>query len=202
VAFGQALDGDLPALFERLTPFMDACAFSSRALIGRERPGVLLRLAAAQAPAAEVLAAIDRAFGLNAAETVRYDDPQRAVCRRIALGGTALRAVRLSGDTRSERWLRDYWERGAAVDDVRRYLVLPVAAPPGVPPARGRVVCNCFDVAEGEIDAALATLSGPRAAVLAALGAKLGCGTNCGSCLPELRQRIALAPQAAVAASF
>jgi assimilatory nitrate reductase catalytic subunit len=51
---------------------------------------------------------------------------------------------------------------------------------------RGRTLCNCFDVAESEIDAFLA-----KSNSLAELQASLKCGTNCGSCLPELRRKIA-----------
>ena len=47
---------------------------------------------------------------------------------------------------------------------------------------RGRTICSCFGVGETEI-AAFKTLH--------ELQAKLKCGTNCGSCLPELRSRIA-----------
>jgi assimilatory nitrate reductase catalytic subunit len=48
---------------------------------------------------------------------------------------------------------------------------------------RGRTVCNCFDVAEKEIADFLG-----EAKSLDALQASLKCGTNCGSCLPELRR--------------
>jgi len=51
---------------------------------------------------------------------------------------------------------------------------------------RGRTICNCFDVAESEIDAFLATNGS-----LGALQSTLKCGTNCGSCLPELRRKLA-----------
>jgi assimilatory nitrate reductase catalytic subunit len=61
---------------------------------------------------------------------------------------------------------------------------------------RGRTLCNCFDVAEAEIDAFLARSNSPRSnsspsISLQALQASLKCGTNCGSCLPEVRRRIA-----------
>jgi assimilatory nitrate reductase catalytic subunit len=48
--------------------------------------------------------------------------------------------------------------------------------------ARGRTICTCFGVGETDI-AAFKSLK--------ELQAKLKCGTNCGSCLPELRSRIA-----------
>jgi assimilatory nitrate reductase catalytic subunit len=51
---------------------------------------------------------------------------------------------------------------------------------------RGRTVCNCFDVAENEI--ALFLGETPS---LEALQASLKCGTNCGSCVPELRRMAA-----------
>lgn len=48
---------------------------------------------------------------------------------------------------------------------------------------RGRIICSCFSVGERAIGEAIA--SGCRTPV--ALGAKLKCGTSCGSCLPELK---------------
>lgn len=50
-------------------------------------------------------------------------------------------------------------------------------------PAQGRVVCSCFSVGENQIRTAIA--QGCRTP--AELGAALKCGTNCGSCLPELK---------------
>lgn len=55
--------------------------------------------------------------------------------------------------------------------------------------APGRTVCSCFSVGENTINAAIA--SGCRSA--AALGKTLRCGTNCGSCVPELNALIAKA---------
>ncbi|MFG1463917.1 molybdopterin-dependent oxidoreductase [Xanthobacter sp. DSM 24535] len=50
--------------------------------------------------------------------------------------------------------------------------------------ACGPLVCSCFGVPRGAITEAIA--AGDRDA--AAIGARLKAGTNCGSCLPELRQ--------------
>jgi assimilatory nitrate reductase catalytic subunit len=90
----------------------------------------------------------------------------------IALQDGRLRAARLSGDTRAEPWLRDLWERQAEVGDLDTATEV---AP------RGRTVCNCFNVSEAEI-AAFESLEELQAA--------LKCGTNCGSCLPELRRQL------------
>jgi assimilatory nitrate reductase catalytic subunit len=47
----------------------------------------------------------------------------------------------------------------------------------------GPVVCSCFQVGQFQIEAAIAGGIGD----VAALGKKLQCGTNCGSCVPELK---------------
>jgi len=185
VAFGRPASGNPHALFERLGEFMPAFDFAARVLSGSD--GVLLRLAAREEPVAAVLAAVDAAFGLDAADTLRYDDPTRALGRRIALASGAVRAVRLSGDTRSERWLHDYWQRGAPVEALRRYLAMPVAAPPGIAPSAGRTICVCNGVSETAIQSAIAC----GATTVAALQARLSCGTTCGSCVPELRAMLA-----------
>ena len=51
---------------------------------------------------------------------------------------------------------------------------------------RGRTLCNCFNVAEADIDSAIAA-----GASLSRVQKELKCGTNCGSCLPELRRKVA-----------
>ena len=70
---------------------------------------------------------------------------------------------------------------------VRRWVLAPLSAPPAGSTARGRIVCNCHNVAESEICAEVA-----RGADLPALQAKLKCGTDCGSCMPELKQLVKL----------
>lgn len=62
---------------------------------------------------------------------------------------------------------------------------------------KGPLVCSCFEVGKNDILAAIR--AGARDHV--ALGNKLRCGTNCGSCVPELkqllRQAVATAPPVA-----
>ncbi|HEV8095699.1 MAG TPA: nitrite reductase small subunit NirD [Burkholderiales bacterium] len=181
VAFGGA--NDVATLFEQLTPFMSAVPFAARTLVGRERAGVRLVLGAQTAPSQRLLACIDDAFGLGAADVVKYEDA--SVSRRVALQDDRVRAVRVSGNVRSERWLRDLWLRDAPVRELRRHLQLAADAPLDAGMSRGRTLCNCFDVGESEIDAFLATRRS-----LDELQRQLKCGTNCGSCLPELRKKV------------
>ena len=51
----------------------------------------------------------------------------------------------------------------------------------------GKLICSCFKVSEKDIQAAID--SGANSA--AALGQQLKCGTNCGSCIPELNALLA-----------
>ncbi|MGQ3902333.1 nitrate reductase [Mixta calida] len=63
--------------------------------------------------------------------------------------------------------------------------------------ARGKTICSCFGVGEQQIAAAVRQ----GALTCAALGQRLQCGTNCGSCIPELKKLIEYyAPQQAEAA--
>jgi len=70
-------------------------------------------------------------------------------------------------------------------DDQRR-LLLSGRSTEGVA-STGPVVCACFGVGRASICDAIA--SGARSA--ADIGAKLKAGTNCGSCIPELKRLIA-----------
>jgi assimilatory nitrate reductase catalytic subunit len=57
--------------------------------------------------------------------------------------------------------------------------------PSADPAASGHAVCACFNVAESQIRDAVAA-----GANLARLQKELKCGTNCGSCMPELRRLV------------
>jgi assimilatory nitrate reductase catalytic subunit len=50
-------------------------------------------------------------------------------------------------------------------------------------PDVGPIVCSCFQVGEKQIQTAIENGAGS----VEALGESLRCGTNCGSCLPELK---------------
>jgi len=72
-----------------------------------------------------------------------------------------------------------------AVGALRPWLLAPIASSATPAAARGRIVCGCYDVSEAEIRAAVA--GGAR---LEELQSRLRCGTECGSCVPELRRLV------------
>lgn len=49
---------------------------------------------------------------------------------------------------------------------------------------KGDIVCSCYQVGAKQIEKAIAG----GVCSIDALGAQLKCGTNCGSCLPELKR--------------
>jgi assimilatory nitrate reductase catalytic subunit len=67
-------------------------------------------------------------------------------------------------------------------------VLAPVARPPAGGIGRGRIICNCLNVAESDILVAIAD-----GADLSSLQATLKCGTECGSCVPELKRMLARA---------
>ena len=78
----------------------------------------------------------------------------------------------------------------------RSLLAGSASAPDGFK-ARGKVVCNCFNVSERDIIDFCVSASGDASGKLLALQAAKQCGTNCGSCLPELRTLAAVSVVAA-----
>ena len=144
------------------------------------------------------MARIDSAFLLDGDDVARYDDAKRGIGRRIRVIGDRLAAVRLAGDTAAEAWLREWLLAGWDVATLRRALLMPTAdAPRGFAP-RGRCVCTCFDIAEGELRTRFAVAVGNADAALREVQTALRCGTNCGSCLPELK-RLAIETRGSVA---
>ncbi|WP_043112772.1 (2Fe-2S)-binding protein, partial [Pseudacidovorax intermedius] len=105
-----------------------------------------------------------------------------------------VRAVLLAGDTRAEGWLKTLIQDRLPAQDFGRRLLSYQATPPVAVVSRGKTVCNCFGVAEQDIAGHLAACDGSEAARLAGLQQALRCGTNCGSCVPELRRMVRETP--------
>ena len=202
-------DGVLAAR-ESLRPFMREFAFASCVPFGRERGGVLLRAASTAPPDDALLARIESLLGLDAAGSpgprLHYADARRGQRRTMRMSGEGesrrLEGFLLAGDISAEAWIRPLLQEERPADAYGRSLLVAGARPPVPAVTRGRQVCSCFDVSESEIAAVLARTHGPSDAVLRALQGELNCGTNCGSCLPEVRRLVSRASESdAVAAS-
>jgi assimilatory nitrate reductase catalytic subunit len=189
------------ALQMQLRPYLRQFAYASCTLFGdgsgggssADRTGVLLRAADDYALAPALLREIEALFGITGTQVLRYDDSKRGNARRILVQDGKLAAVALSGDIAAGAWLRQTLVEQALVAPFGRLLLSSSSSAPQGFKARGKVVCSCFNVARAEIDEALLALAPEMAAParLAALQERLKCGTNCGSCIPELKQIVA-----------
>ncbi len=201
-------DGEALAAREALKPLMGAFAFASCVPFagntppdgegGRGRSGVLFRAAAYQPPPDELIARIEKLLGLDAADTLRYADRrrgQRRAMRLHRLGNEArLEAFVLAGDTSAQAWVKTLLQEELPAQAYGRLLLVPGAKAPVAVQSRGKQVCTCFNVTAPAIDAHLAGCAGCEGERLASLQSALKCGTNCGSCVPELKRMVQAVP--------
>ena len=186
---------------EQLKAVMAAFPFASCVPFGRERAGVLFRAAAHEAAPAEMLERIEALLGLSAEGVLHYADKRRGQRRSMRLmqdeAGLHLEAFLLAGDISAEAWVKPLLQGELDAKAYGRLLLVPGATPPVAVAARGKQVCSCFDVSDLEIDAVLASCTGSADAQLAQVQEQLKCGTNCGSCVPELKRIVRLKQAAA-----
>ena len=185
----------LMARFEYATcvPFgREESALTNSAAAPAQR-GILLRAAANYAPEDDSLAVIEAALGLGGSDTLRYEDKKRGQRRaarlvRAANGTVLLQGFILAGDTSAEVWITTLLQDQLDSSAYGRLLLSPGAKAPLAIESQGTQVCSCFNITEPQIYSVLETCSGSEEENLNAVQAKLKCGTNCGSCLPQLKK--------------
>ena len=169
--------------------------FAACVPFGRERQGLLLRAAGHEAATDELLARVERLMGLEGAAVLRYVDARRGQRRAMKLGLAGaqrrLDGFLLAGDTRAQTWLRPLLLQQLPAQAYGRRLLLAAAQPPLPVAAPSRQVCACRDVGDDAIKRFAAGCAGSDGDRLAALQSALKCGTQCGSCVPELKRLIA-----------
>ncbi|MDB5763837.1 MAG: nitrate reductase [Herminiimonas sp.] len=194
LVFGWIDETQVLALQSALRPYMRRFAYGSCTLFGREKVGVLFRAADDYPAAPELVKEIEGRFNIQGEGVLRYDDTKRGTSRHVMVHAGKLAAVSLAGDISAEHWLKEYLEGQQPVAALGRLLLMPSAKAPQGFRARGRIVCNCFNVAESEISQVLAAQDlinhGTPEALMLSLQDKLKCGTNCGSCVPELKKMV------------
>jgi assimilatory nitrate reductase catalytic subunit len=181
---------------EQLRHLMSRFPFASCVPFGRERAGVLIRAAAYDAPADELVAQIEALLGLAGPDSLRYADRhkgQRRTMRLVRHGNDArLDSFMLAGDTRAQAWIRTLLQEELPAQDYGRLLLAPAARQPVAVQSRGKQVCACFNVTDAAIREHLKANAGNEQERLATLRSQLKCGTNCGSCVPELKRIVRL----------
>jgi assimilatory nitrate reductase catalytic subunit len=192
VAARTALQGLMTQFdFATCAPFASA-ANSSQG----ERSGLLFRAARHAAPAQGLLEQIEQLLQLQGPDALRYSDPKRGQQRVARLvetdTQTVLEGFMLAGDTRAQHWITTLLKDALPAHSYGRALLIPGATPPVPVVSRGQQVCACFNVTDLAIAEHLAHNSNAAPAQrLASLQGSLKCGTNCGSCLPQLQRMIA-----------
>ena len=195
-------------------PFTSCVPFSNNLSLAvvagdtrRERSGVLFRASGYEVPADETLAAIERIFGLDTADALYYADrkkgQRRTICLRRVDDRAELTGFVLSGDISAEAWIRTLLQDELPAQAYGRLLLVPGSKPPVAVQSRGKLVCTCLNVTDAAMDAHLLMLNTSISLAvsgagflatdedrLASLQDALKCGTNCGSCIPELKRRV------------
>ena len=123
-------------------------------------------------------------------ELAEYSDFGGGVYRAVSFAGDAIGTCLFLGPARDAGdWdaVKELFSAGPLTDDQRRMLLSGKSAQGHA--SAGPVVCACFGVGRTTICDAIA--AGARSA--AELGLTLKAGTNCGSCIPELKRLIAQA---------
>ena len=181
--------------------FASCVPFSDTPAQGAARQGVLMRAACSEAPDMALLHEIEQLLGLNGADSLRYVDAKRHQLRSMRLQhseapqakDTQLAAFVIAGDTSAETWLKALLQTQASTQEYGRRLLMTGSKPPVALVDAGSTVCSCVGVKDVAIQTHLKTCQGDETARLAALQGTLKCGTQCGSCVPELRRMIRLA---------
>ncbi|MGL4576236.1 MAG: molybdopterin-dependent oxidoreductase [Burkholderiaceae bacterium] len=203
VAFCWLPDEAAWQISSALSAQLKQVAYGSVVRFGRERCGMLVRAAHHSEPSADWLTQLAQVLGLTkSANVLSYADKRIGIERRVRVHKRSAQDVQLEaawliGDTQAEPWLKAYLESGDSVAALGRLLLSPGAVAPAGYKQRGKMVCNCFNVTEDAIITQLSHYAGPAESKLAALQNTLQCGTNCGSCVPELKRLVQASVQAA-----
>lgn len=122
-------------------------------------------------------------YDLQQGQWLEYENPVNESCRFAFLQDDIVQAVfyfSKNSELVDTAWLVDLVESSRKVTSQERAAIL-VGRLLNVED-KGKLVCSCFDVGEKQIKKAIKAGSHD----LDSLGKKLKCGTNCGSCVPEI----------------
>jgi assimilatory nitrate reductase catalytic subunit len=128
------------------------------------------------------------ASALPAGERVTFEDAGAGVHRVGVHAQGRLEALLFVGPSPklpSPEWLKTQFDRPDIAGAERRTLLAGIPFEGAVD--EGAIVCVCFQVGAARIAAAADACGGS----VEGIGRRLGAGTNCGSCIPEIRRLLA-----------
>jgi assimilatory nitrate reductase catalytic subunit len=173
---------------------LDACEgliFAYAVPIEDAVTGVWLEAAHTTPPEAALVDRIDGLLAAPAATALRYDDARAANARRVWVQAERLVSARFSGvalPAQAVAWLKELMLTDVSVRPLSKWLLAPTPPSESASTNAGKTICTCYGVKERAIVDAMQSATGDAAARLFAAQIALHCGTNCGSCLPELKR--------------
>ena len=168
--------GDVLTLQARIQPLLKECAYAAISI----ETGLLILNAAHDAPPAGWLEHLYAMLDLPAGpDTLEYRDEQRKVAKRATWRDGVLAGFAFAGDLKSADFALTSVRLGQPWQGAR----LAVFSGQATTLTPDRTICQCMQVKASRIEQAIA-----QGASLTELKVTLGCGTVCGSCLPELTQ--------------
>ena len=181
---------DALALQAAVQPLMAGRRYASLRIETAEDGCEVLVVAAADvAPDADWIERLHDALGLaRDLDLLEYRDARRGHQKRVVWRDALVHGYLLSGDANGAAGLLGRLRAGDPWQGPRHAVFVE-----GPRVQRERIVCNCRQVTETQIVEAIAS-----GADLAALKSVLGCGSVCGSCVPEIRRLYEKAPSAAL----
>jgi assimilatory nitrate reductase catalytic subunit len=122
------------------------------------------------------------------AEIIAYSDPKRSVFRYAAIADGRLQAAVFFGASGAEFPEAEHASRLLAQELSSTARIAVLAGLEAGARVTGKIVCSCFSVGEAAI---CRTIEAQKLTTAAEIGAILHAGTNCGSCIPELKKLLA-----------
>lgn len=202
----------------QLREFMPLFEFTTCVPFGQDRTGLLFRAAHSEPPPTEWLEKIEKILGLSQSEAIHYEDAKLSLRRRFVISKDLhhhphphLKGFLISGKdiASGEAWIQELMQTQSDVQGLSRALLQgkkPILALPSFasssPSASANAlrsspyICTCVGVQRHEIDQHL-ELQGQQMGMtwtpltrLEDLQRSLKCGTECGSCVPQLKRII------------
>ena len=186
-------------LQQTLRQYYPHFAYASCVLFGRERQGLLFRAANLTAVSADIMSEISRLLGLHGEQVLHYGDAKRGTSRQLliendpaVLPRKRIAGFALAGDIAAESWLKQLLFDEELLTITPALLAQSKPANGSAPQhSKGhQVVCTCFNIKAQQIKQDLALHNGDEKQRLCSLQQSLRCGTNCGSCVPQLKQLV------------
>lgn len=182
-----------------LRQFFADFSFASCTLFGRgEQAGIVFRGAHTESIAAHRLQELIHSLQIDTHDSLRYEDKARSASRLIRLqqneAKRIMRGYALTGDISAESWLNPLLLQQTHITRSAELLQrhAPTAQTTSV---SSNIVCSCLNVSRQQIESELSNTAQLQAQLpmmekFKLLQNKLRCGTNCGSCVPEVKQLI------------